>query len=201
MSTAKGSKTDTLKAVTTFAFTIVGINLLFVFLWYAGLWAVLDEFFLRDSPCGEVSFGCVYPAGVLLLLVYLASYSFGIILGFGAMRWILRIPGNYLGTFAYALIGAALTPFILVPHLAVLAVLYPPFAFLLGVVFAVVVGVASGFVYFKQKQGFSSWIGKLGVVASCFFLIIALAALIPFVHYAAFDEPMGLFSRWVPQQR
>ena len=182
MSTAKGSKTNTLISVIIFSFSILGINLLFVLLWYAGLWAILDEFFLTDSPCGEISYQCLYTAGPILLLVYLASYIYGITLGFGVLRWILHIQGNYLGTSAFALVGAALTPLILVPYLAVLAVLYPPFAFLLGVVFAVVVGVASGFGYVKKEQGFSSKIGKLGVVAGCFFLIIALAAPIPFVR-------------------
>jgi hypothetical protein len=170
-------------AVFVFSLCILAINALLVLLFQIGFWEILWDQFYEAPMCNEVAYQCLYPWVALLLFVSFASYSYGIISGIAILRGILRIKGNYLGTLAFALIGAVPTLFLLLP-LLILAIfsLYPYFGVVLGIGFSVLVGVAAGFGYVREQQGFSSAIGVLGLVSGAFFLIIGIAFLISFVQ-------------------
>ncbi len=178
MNNTKVSKTNTLKAVTAFSLFILAINALLVLLFQIGFWEILWDQFYEAPMCNEVAYHCLYPWVALLLFVSFASYSYGIISGIAILRGILRIKGNYLGTLAFALIGAVPTLFLLLPHL-ILSIfsLYPYFGVVLGVGFAAVVAVAAGFGYVKEEWGLLSWVRVLGVGAGVFFLSTGLAFL------------------------
>jgi len=183
MNKAKGSKTNTIKAVTVFSLCLLAFSALVV-----GLFPILGmiyfEFFYRDDSCQHL-YRCLVKWGTVLLFVGFASYSYGIILGLGVLRGILRIEGNYLGAFAYGLIGAIPTLLFPVISIFVSADMYfhtrsnalLVFNFGIGFAFALVVAAAAGFGYFKEGWGSSSWIRVLGIVSGVFFLIIGITFL------------------------
>ena len=177
MYNAKGSQTNLKKAVTAFSLCILAFKTLLGFFYWVGGWEILSDYFFGDSSCDGMSMQCLFQNIVVLLLVYFASYSYGIILGLGVLRGILRIKGNYFGTFAYALIGAVPALLVLIPSPLYLLVLDITISVVLATALAFLVGVAAGFGYVKEGWGFSSWIRVLGVVSVVFFVIIGIAFL------------------------
>ena len=174
MNNTKVSKTNTIKPVIVFSLSILAFNPLLVLFYWLGGWEILGDYFFRDSSCGGITSQCLFRYIVVFLLVYFASYSYGIILGLGIMRGVLRMEGNWLGTFAFGLIGAVPTLFILIPSHIYIFLRELTIAIVLGTALAVIVGVAAGFGYFKQGRGFLSWVRVLGVFSGAFFLIIGI---------------------------
>jgi len=177
MNITKGSNTNTIKAVSVFSLCILAFNPLLVLFYWLGGWEILGDYFFRDSSCGGITSQCLFRYIVVFLLVYFASYSYGIFLGLGVLRGILRVKGNYFGTFAYALIGAIPTLFVLIPSPLYLLLLDLTIAVVLGTALAVLVGVAAGFGYVKKGWGFLNWVRVAGIVSGVFFLIIGIAFL------------------------
>ena len=163
-------------AAFVFSLCILAINALLVLLFQIGFWEILWDQFYEAPMCNEVAYHCLYP-WVALLLLWFASYSYGIFVGLGVTRGILRMGGNYLGTFAYGLIGAVPTLFILIPSPFYILLVDLHIAIILGTALAVMVGVAAGFGYVKEGWGFLSWVRVLGVVSGAFFLFIGIVFL------------------------
>ena len=175
MSSLEASKTSTKKAVIIFYLGILGFNPLLSWFHSAILEDIFWEYFIVYA-CTPSQ--CLVPLGIVTF-ASLASYSYGIIVGLGILRWILRTKGNYLGTFAYALIGAVPTFLLILAYLEnPLALLNPTYGVVLGIGFSVIVGVASGFGYVKEGRGFLSWVRVLGVFSGAFFLIVGIGFII-----------------------
>ena len=139
-----------------------------------GFWEIWGDYFYGDRRCGELSLPCLFPYIFFLQFLYFASYSYGIFLGLGVTRGILRIKGNYLGTFAFGLIGAVPTLFILIPSPLYIFLRELTIAIVLGTTLALIVGVAAGFGFVKDGRRFLSWVRVLGVFSGAFFLIIGI---------------------------
>ncbi len=171
---ARGSKNKLIKPVIVFPLSILVFQPLLLLLYWLGFWEIWGDYFYGDRRCGELSLPCLFPYIFFLLFLYFASYSYGIFLGLGVTRGILRMEGNYLGTFAYGLIGAVPTLFILIPSPLYILLADFTIAVILGTALAVIVGVAAGFGYVKEGRGFLSWVRLLGVFSGAFFLIIGI---------------------------
>ena len=173
MNITKGSKANTIKAATVFSLCILGFNPLLVWSLEAGHWGLVESYVFGE--CGDGGLACLAIFSVLVIFVSFASYTYGIVLGLGIIRRILHIEGNYLGSFAYALIGAVPTIFLPVFYFLLNFPLgLHPYLAVLGLAFAVLVGVVSGIGYVREEQGFSSWVRVLGVFSGTFFLIIGI---------------------------